>query len=275
MHFNKRKNRFEVLMVSILEVKNEEFLKDIFLLFNNIFEQSSNNVIRSQIQKEFLEINSDKAAEFILNQLSKEENMDYSSLLQEILKFIDNLQEKIVIQEKEVKKEENEVTKIDDVFWNEFVLTKDGQVWKFLKTETDQIYFANKTTKKSQWEIPEDYIHFVKKSKSSKKNLKEILLWEDFLKTESGSHWRKLVTEEGRVYYGNKTMKKTQWDEPLEFIEFVENKKNEMKSKRETNDDWSNIENPLYDEISTLEFHHKEVLNIFKEIYEVNSKFKF
>jgi hypothetical protein len=83
--------------------------------------------------------------------------------------------EEIEKKEKEEKEklmnEENEIIVINEDMkfelkkWNLFVQTEIGCIWKLLKTKDGIFYFGNKTNKSSTWDVPQDFLNFLKNNK--------------------------------------------------------------------------------------------------------------
>jgi hypothetical protein len=71
----------------------------------------------------------------------------------------------------------------------------------------------------------------VKEEKKEKKNEEKKIvdnksdddekIWNDFVNVNDGFGWIRLKTKEGRVYFANKSLQKSQWDKPKEFIDFI------------------------------------------------------
>jgi hypothetical protein len=123
-----------------------------------------------------------------------------------------------------------------NIFLNEIVDLKDEDSYKFqIICETRIFYLEafSDSEKKGWFEAIQSYLKGKKEiekqnNNDEKENLKKEILWNKFLCSKEGSNWVTLKTKEGKIYYGNKKTKETQWDFPLIFHEFVvELKENE------------------------------------------------
>jgi hypothetical protein len=146
-----------------------------------------------------------------IEEISEEEEISYEKIMENIQFINEKLKFKV---KNEINIEKNEIKEEKYKYWDEFIRTEEGKIWKRYDNK-QMIYYGNKKTKTSQWVIPNDYLIFEKKFESKtidnkikiEKPILKIIDFEKIIENIEEKSIEKIDLEKEIEKYQEKTIK--------------------------------------------------------------------